>query len=77
MLKVILATNPKATKAKLIDQGSQYYLSRGGGHKDARNFVKAATDTGALREARKETLEDIIDMDMHSIHAVSMVKKRE
>ena len=74
MLKVILATNPKATKAKLIDQGSQYYLSRGD-HEGARNFVKAATDTGALREARKETLEDIIDMDMHSIHAMSMVKK--
>ena len=75
MLKVILATNPKATKAKLIDQGSQYYLSRGD-HEGARNFVKAATDTGALRQARKETLEDIIDMDMHSIHAVSMVKKK-
>ena len=74
VLKFILASNPKATEAKLIDQGSQYYLSRGD-HEEARNFVKAATDSSALKEARKETLSDIIDMDMHSIHAVSLVKK--
>ena len=53
MLKVILATNPKATKAKLIDQGSQYYLSRGD-HKGARNFVNAATDTGALKRGKEK-----------------------
>ena len=71
---MILASNPKATKAKLIDQGTQYYLSRGD-HERARNFVKAATDSSAFKQARKEILSDIIDMDMHSIHAVSFVKK--
>ena len=49
-------------------------MSRGD-HEGAKNFVKAATDSSALKEARKETLSDIIDMDMHSIHAVSLVKK--
>ena len=69
VLKVILANNTKASKNKLIDQGSQYYLSRGN-HEGAKQFVKAATDKCALKEARKETLSDIIDMDMHSIPAV-------
>ena len=72
---MILASNSKATKAKLIDLGSQYYLSRGD-HEGARKFVKAATDSSALKEARKETLSDIIEMDMLSIHAVSLVKKK-
>ena len=49
-------------------------MSRGD-HEEARHFVKAATDSSALKEARKETLSDVIDMDMHSIHAVSLVKK--
>ena len=66
VLKFILASNPKATKAKLIDQGTQYYLSRGD-HEGARKFVKAATDSSAIKEARKETLSDIIGYG-HAFH---------
>ena len=74
VLKIILSKNPKATKNKIIDEGSKYFLSRGDA-KSAQNFVKACTDKQALNEARKETMQDLIGLDMHSINAVSIVKK--
>ena len=74
VLKIILSKNPKATKNKIIDEGSKYFLSRGDA-KSAQNFVKACTDKQALNEARKGTMQDLIGLDMHSINAVSIVKK--
>ena len=74
VLKIILSKNPKATKNKIIDEGSKYFLSRGDA-KSAQNFVKACTDKQALNEARKETMQDLIGLNMHSINAVSIVKK--
>ena len=71
MLKIILSKNPKASKNKILDGGSKYFLSRG----DAQSFVKAHTDKQALKEAHKETMHDLIGLDMHSISAVGTVKK--
>ena len=74
VLKIILSKNPKATKNKIIDEGSKYFLLRGDA-RSAQNFVKACTDKQALNEVRKETMEDVIGLDMHSINAVAIVKK--
>ena len=42
-LKIVLAKNPKASKNKIIDEGSKYFLSRGDAQ-SKQKFVKACTD---------------------------------
>ena len=74
MLKIILSKNPKASKNKIIHEGSKYFLSRGDAQ-SAQSFVKACTDKEALKEVHKETMQDLIGLDMHSINAVATVKK--
>ena len=66
--------NPWAPTAKLIDQGSQYYMEHGE-FENAQKFVSSCTDQKILNEIRKEALDGIMSHDMHSLSAVGILKK--
>ena len=75
ILREIVNKNPRAPRAKLIDQGSQYYMERGE-FNNAQKFVSSCTDRKILNEIRKEALNDIMSHDMHSLSAVGIIKKK-
>ena len=74
ILREIVNKNPQPPTAKLIDQGSQYYMECGE-FENAQKFVSSCTDRKILNEIQKEVLDGIMSHDMHSLSAVGILKK--
>ena len=63
------------SNAKLIDVGSQYYIQRGY-PEVAKESVQACTDKDIVSESRRESYNELLGIDQHSVHAVSIVKNK-
>ena len=75
LLKTVLKIFPRLSNAKLIDVGSQYYIQRGY-PEVAKEFVETCTDKGIVSESRRESYNEPLGFDQHSVHAVSIVKNK-
>ena len=75
LLKTVLKIFPRLSNAKLIDVGSQYYIQRGY-PEVAKEFVQACTDKDIVSESRRESYNELLGFDQHSVHAVSIVKNK-
>ena len=63
------------SNAELIDVGSQYYI-QWGYLEVAKEFVEACTDKDIVSESRRESYNELLGFDQHSVHAVSIVKNK-
>ena len=75
LLKTVLKIFPRLSNAKLINVGSQYYIQRGY-PEVAKEFVQACTDKDIVSESRRESYNELLGFDQHSVHAVSIVKNK-
>ena len=63
------------SNTKLIDVGSQYYI-QWGYSEVAKEFVEAYTDKDIVSESRRESYNELLGFDQHSVHAVFIVKNK-
>ena len=75
LLTTVLKIFPRLSNAKLIDVGSQYYIQQGY-PEVAKEFVQACTDKDIVSESRRESYNELLGFDQHSVHAVSIVKNK-
>ena len=75
LLKTVLKIFPRLSNAKLIDVGLQYYIQQGY-PEVAKEFVEAYTDKDIASESRKESYNELLGFNQHSVHAVSIIKNK-
>ena len=75
LLNTVLKIFPRLSNAKLIDVGSQYYI-QWGYPEVAKEFVEACTDKDIVSESRRESYNELLGFDQHSVHAASIVKNK-
>ena len=73
---VYMRQYPKASCKEQTRLGVLYHLQRGEPQM-AREFIVTMMDNDIYNQAKKETMEEIIGVDRHSINAVGIIKQKQ